>query len=62
MDTLIRLLGKFTIVTAFGTIIGWFVFKVSMLVTIFPDYRINLLCVSLVVFMFIIAVKRGLWH
>lgn len=62
MDWLLRTLGKFGIITAFGTLVGWIAVKISMLMTIFPDYRINMLCISVVIFLFIIAVKRGIWH
>ena len=62
MGSFISGIGKFSIITIFSAMVLWISTKISMLVTIFPDYRINTLTISVIVFLAIIAIKRGIWH
>lgn len=62
ISSLIGGLGKFAIFTIFTPIILWIATKFSYLCTAFPDFRIATLTISVVVFVAIIAIKRGVWH
>ena len=59
---LVGALGKFAIFTLFTPIIIWIATKFSYLCASFPDFRISTLTISLVIFVAIIAIKRGVWH
>lgn len=53
---------KFGIFSAFFGMITWIGIHLISIIGIFPDYHILELGVSCVLFIVVIAIKRGVWH
>ena len=53
---------KFAAFSCFFGILTWFGAHIINILFIFPDWRINTLAISCVLFIVVIAVKRGVWH
>lgn len=62
VSALMGKLGKIAIFSVFAGILTLFCILTAEIVSIFPDYRIIFLCESIVVFICILAIKRGVWH
>lgn len=53
---------KYGIYSVFFGMFMWIGIHVIGLLYVFPDWRINTLCVSCFLFILVIAIKRGVWH
>lgn len=53
---------KYSIFTIFIGMVTFVAMNVVKLLVFFPDWRIMSLTISVITFIVIIAIKRGVWH
>ncbi len=55
-------LGKYAIFTVFTGITTWLAIRFGALMGAFLDWRLTFLIISCLMFIVIMAIKRGVWH
>lgn len=53
---------KYIIFSTFIGILTWLGVHLLNVIFVFPDWRIQALTISVLTFIFIVAIKRGVWH